>query len=116
MEIRTEDIREWEALGPDDVPRLRQLTAYRDGHEAGKVKVADSPICEEVLRRMYPDTPMVYQLYVDEALRNQRIGSALMDVAEQLIRDDGKLEILLCVSSDNSVAQDMYRRRGYKHI
>lgn len=116
MKIEIADIAEWEALRGDQLPRLRQIVAVEDGKILGKVKLAGRAICEAALASEFPSTPMVYQLYVNEQMRGKGIGSALMDVVERLAVADGDGEILLCVMPDNSIARNMYERRGYTYI
>lgn len=52
-------------------------------------------------------------LAVAHVERSQGVGSALMDVAEKLLRDRGCPKIALSVRSEHSAVQEFYARRGY---
>lgn len=114
--VRCYDLKEWEALSADQLPRLRKFELMVRGGVAGKVKLADRPICEAELQIRYPDTPMIYQLYVDDAFRRQGVGNELMDEAERVAREEGHDAILLCVKPDNQAARQMYEQRGYEYL
>jgi ribosomal protein S18 acetylase RimI-like enzyme len=54
----------------------------------------------------------VQGLAVDEDLRGQGIGSALMDAMEQRARELGSKRLILNVGAKNEVARRLYDRRG----
>lgn len=113
---RLYNLKEWEALTADQLPRLRQFEVRINGGPAGKVKLADRPVCEEVLLQAYAGTPMIYQLYVGEEVCRQGLGSELMDQAEKTAREEGHDATLLCVKPDNHAARQMYEQRGYEYL
>jgi ribosomal protein S18 acetylase RimI-like enzyme len=52
-------------------------------------------------------------LAVTPVERGNGVGSALMDVAEALLRDRGCPKVALSVRSEHSAVQEFYARRGY---
>lgn len=51
-----------------------------------------------------------------EAWRRRRVGSLLMDVAEQWARDQGLRMVGLETAQDNLAAQKFYSARGYRKV
>lgn len=55
----------------------------------------------------------LYRLAVKESYRNRGVGSALLEAAENQLRDRGVEEVGLYVDSNKEELQDYYARRGY---
>jgi GNAT superfamily N-acetyltransferase len=58
---------------------------------------------------------LLNDLYVDDTYRKQGIASALVAAAEQAARDAGAARIWLRTAQDNTKAQRLYEKRGWKH-
>ena len=59
-------------------------------------------------------SPYLASIAVDEAVRSQGVGAALLDAAEA--RFPGARWMFLCVSSFNARARALYERRGYRTV
>ena len=90
--------------------------AYKDGEQAGMVRLSERPTQEVELLDKFPTIPIVYQLYVNDGERGKGLGARLMDVVEDTARSRGDKKLLLCVVPDNTVARTMYERRGYTYV
>lgn len=53
-------------------------------------------------------------LYVRESARGRGVAQALMQAARQLAEDTGAVEIFLQTARDNTLAQRLYERLGYR--
>lgn len=56
----------------------------------------------------------LYSLHVMMPLRRQGIGTALIEVAEQLLIERAYKWVTIAVAKDNDEALDLYRRLGYR--
>lgn len=92
-----------------------ECRAEQNGMTVGTVTLAGAPTHEPALAAEYPDTPVVYQLYVNETERGQGIAGMLMDAVEQDAAGRGHRQLLLGVVPDNTVARRMYEKRGYAY-
>ncbi len=63
-----------------------------------------------------PWAHLIYHMAVDSNFRNKGIGTALMQYAEDLIKERGGEYITGYVMSENVDALRMYERRGYEFI
>jgi ribosomal protein S18 acetylase RimI-like enzyme len=57
---------------------------------------------------------MVYHLAVDEAVRRQGVGLALMEAIEVRLREKGCVKYYLLVGEDNEAARAFYERFGFE--
>jgi ribosomal protein S18 acetylase RimI-like enzyme len=57
----------------------------------------------------------IYHLAVTESRRTEGIGGALLQAAENRLRDAGVRQINLMVYHENGAAEAFYLRRGYEH-
>ena len=94
----------------------KKYAAMQNGREAGSIKIAPHALHEPMLRERFPLTPVMYQLFVDEACRGQHIASALLNRAEEETALAGHNELLLGVLHDNAAARELYEKRGYEYI
>ncbi|GAB3159191.1 hypothetical protein GCM10027258_71930 [Amycolatopsis stemonae] len=69
---------------------------------------------ERPIRRHLPGVALITHLEVDRDLRNQGIGQALVDAAEQYLAEEGHDRVALAVRTDNTDAARLYRRLGYR--
>lgn len=58
----------------------------------------------------------VQTLAVDTARRGMGVGRLLLDAVVEESRDRGCTSLLLEVAADNTVAQSLYRRRGFEQV
>ena len=86
----------------------RVILAEVDGHVVGFA-------CLFVLQMVcYPEFGAeVTELFVEAAHRRRGVGDALMRHAEQVCRDAGANNIVVCTGTDNVTAQRLYHRHGY---
>ena len=59
---------------------------------------------------------IIYHLVVDGSLRNQGIGSRLMEEVEERLRQKGCLKSYLLVVVDNHDVEAFYEKRGWQHM
>lgn len=67
------------------------------------------------LRHFGPETPndyYVWALFVEETLRGQKLGSRLLDLAEERAREYGYGRLVLDVAAENQGGIRLYERRG----
>ncbi len=62
------------------------------------------------------DRAYLYSFRVQGGYRSRGIGTRMMQVVEEDLRDRGFRYVTLNVARDNTRAQDLYIRRGYKVI
>ena len=53
-------------------------------------------------------------LFVDENSRHKGVAKLLMNTAEEFARSTGAVRIALSTQISNSIAQDLYKSRGYQ--
>lgn len=70
--------------------------------------VCDRPELADGYERAY-----LYSFRVREAYRGQGLGTLIMDIVEDDLRQRGFQYVTLNVARDNPRAQQLYRRRGY---
>jgi GNAT superfamily N-acetyltransferase len=90
------------------------LIAWDGATPVGTVYLWLEPAEEPELREWLPDAPLIIRLEVRPDRRGQRIGTRLMEAAEQIARERGRTEIALGVGLDNKDAMRLYERRGYR--
>ncbi|WP_121742770.1 GNAT family N-acetyltransferase [Natronorubrum halophilum] len=56
---------------------------------------------------------LLSNLYVDPAARDRGVGSALLEAAEETLREQGADVMILEVMAENEDARRFYRRQGY---
>ncbi len=59
---------------------------------------------------------LIYHLAVDEAFREQGIGSQLMDEVENRLRSRGCIKSYLLVTKENKSAMHFYEMRGWQQM
>lgn len=116
VDIRRQRVEKWGSLTTDELPFMETISLYREDKFLGGLKLSAKVVCEAALAREYPDTPIIYQLFVEESARQQGVASQLMDIAEQTARENGANELLLCVAPDNAAARALYEKRGYEYL
>ncbi|MDT8913991.1 GNAT family N-acetyltransferase [Amycolatopsis sp. PS_44_ISF1] len=90
------------------------LTAWRGPQPAGVLYLWLEDAEEAPIRWHLPRVPLLTHLEVREGLRNQGIGRALVEAAEQRLVGDGHERGALAVRTDNQRAARLYRRLGYR--
>lgn len=55
----------------------------------------------------------VYHMAVDAALRNKRIGTALLDAALDALKAEGIAKVALVVFKNNSIGNEFWEKRGF---
>lgn len=104
------------AIETEQVGELIVVRLQLGGKIAGSVKLAMRPLHEPALQEAFADTPTVYQLFVDEAMRGCGIAGKLMDRVEANAKEAGARQILLGVIANNDAARKIYERRGYEYV
>ena len=69
---------------------------------------------DETISTLFPDTPEIFRLDVDEQRRSQGIGSALIAVMEEEARRRGYTRLGLGVAHENPRALALYERVGFE--
>jgi len=59
---------------------------------------------------------LIYHLAVDASLREQGIGSLLMDEVEHHLKAKGCIKSYLLVTTENESAMHFYEKRGWLHM
>lgn len=107
---------------PDDLPAIEATEPVGKDYARSALRRQDSGAATYLVawRGVVPvgsaevvfgDRPELQNLAVRAGFRGAGIGTALIDAAEDLVRDGGVL--LIGVSDDNPRARDLYLRRGY---
>lgn len=92
---------------------ISRNTAYvlerKDGHKAGMIWL-------EISRDQFTcdDTGYMLGLYVEEEHRNNGLGKALIQAAEDWCGERGLLSLTLNVGFHNSMAHDLYEKLGFR--
>ena len=81
--------------------------------ESGKKEIL---ACIEICPEEWSNRLMVTELWVSEKLRRQGIGSALMNIAKEKAKEQGRRAVILETQSCNTGAIAFYRRQGFKLI
>jgi ribosomal protein S18 acetylase RimI-like enzyme len=79
------------------------------GSNVGQVWLGEAPDPYTGARRGY-----IYDLYVEQAMRGQGIGRALLEAAQAASRARGDLELGLTVAMHNESAQALYQALGFE--
>lgn len=95
------------------------LLGYRlpDPYEAGPMDdlpAVVQPLIE--LESLVPGSWYINAIATTAAWRGQGVGSRLMTLAQQLARDSGAAELSLIVAEENTRAQALYQRLGYRTL
>lgn len=61
-----------------------------------------------------PDTVIIHNLFVKKEYRHQGIGTALVDFIEDLFKKKGVSKIRLWVARQNTEAEKLYQKLGFK--
>jgi [ribosomal protein S18]-alanine N-acetyltransferase len=104
------------ACFPPGVAYSREELALFVGHHGSKTWVAvehDEAIGFLVANRTRNGTMHIITLDVKEAWRRHRVGTALMDAAEDWGRKEGLPTASLETAEENLAAQAFYQKRGY---
>jgi ribosomal protein S18 acetylase RimI-like enzyme len=119
----TDEERDWAAelmARSDPWVRLRATpeqcrAACRDPEYLLYVAHANGVACGAIVlqKRGVAGSPYVKSIVVDEDFRGQRVGAALMEFTENLLRGEAR-HLFLCVSSFNTRARAFYERLGYR--
>ena len=72
--------------------------------------------CIEIWSEEWSNRMMVTELWVSEKLRRQGIGTALMNKAKEIAKEQNRRAIILETQSCNVVAIAFYRSQGFKLI
>ena len=112
---------DWAAIGKHRERIVRQqagevvyLLAWRGSLPIGHVLIEwDGPKDAPILRQLR-SCPDMQDLFVAPGHRSRGVGSALLDTAEVLARQQGYSRIGLGVAVDNPRARSLYERRGYE--
>lgn len=87
-------------------PEYVLYIAHGDGRPRGAILLQ---------RRGVAGSPYVKSIAVDPEHRSQGVGTALLEFAETLFRDEAR-HLFLCVSSFNRRAYSFYERQGYSAV
>jgi len=101
-------------LAMQDRGDVLYLIAWEGAKPVGHVMVRWDGSEEEVPRRALPGCPHMEDLAVIETRRTRGIGSTLVAACENAARERGKDIIGLAVALDNTGADRLYRRLGYR--
>lgn len=93
---------------------MTMLVAKIDGEVVGTVNVVWKGMANENLARETGRAPMIQALEVKNEYRRKGIASLLMDRAESLAAQRSN-NIVLAVETGNTIAREMYEKRGYKY-
>lgn len=72
--------------------------------------------CIEVCPEEWSNRLMVTELWVSEKLRRQGVGTALMNVAKEKAKEQGRRAVILEMQSCNVAAMAFYRSQGFHLI
>ena len=72
--------------------------------------------CIEICAEEWSNRLMVTELWVSEKLRRQGIGTALMNIAKEKAKEQGRRAIILETQSCNATAIAFYRSQGFRLI
>ncbi len=92
-------------------PAFAGIVAVLDSQLAGYLFYTFGYDTDRALRYLY-----VIDLLVDQAVRGQGIGKALMDHAAGICRDQGGAELAWAVYAKNELALDFYRKLGAREV
>ena len=81
--------------------------------ESGKKEIL---ACIEICPEEWSNRMMVTELWVSEKLRRQGVGSALMNIAKEKAKEQGRRAVILETQSCNTGAIAFYRSQGFKLI
>lgn len=92
-------------------PAMGIWLAELDGEPIGFIAVGP---CKLPVESLEPDAGEIQQLYVLKAHHNRRLGSQLMDVGLEWLRQEGREPLYIGVWSENLGAQRFYGRYGFE--
>jgi GNAT superfamily N-acetyltransferase len=107
------DYHERQIRGQADGGRL-WLIAWRDGRPVGHLALNWAGASRPEIRAYVRDCPHLSAIGVQETLRSQGIGRALIEAAERRVLEQGYPRVGLGVSIDNIRARALYERLGYQ--
>lgn len=100
-------------LGRSDTPQEIEKKLQRDP-DLFLVAEVDGQVVGSVIGGFDGRRGLIYHLAVAPELRQQGLGSALMEEVEQRLKAKGCLRAYLLVTRDNLEALDFYSRRGWE--
>lgn len=106
LELATTYIRERIARGESIIH-----VALLDGEAVGFVQSYATFCSVDAIKRH-----VLYDLYVDEAHRDDGIGARLMDAARDAAIADGAKRVDLETAHDNAPGQHLYEKLGYERV
>jgi GNAT superfamily N-acetyltransferase len=89
------------------------LVAWIGNEPVGDIYVWLEPAEEPEVRAKLPNVALLNHLEVHAGRRNSGIGTALLEHAEELLRNCGHRKVALGVSPANGRAARLYERLGY---
>ena len=100
-----------DGLYQDHWEKAEAFGIYRE-EDGKKILLA----CIEVCPEEWSNRLMVTELWVDDSLHRQGIGTALMNKAKEIAKEQGRRAIILETQSCNVRAITFYRSQGFKLI
>lgn len=95
--------------GRAQLARLRSTLVFdQDGLLAGFASVGPARDADAS-----PTTGELKAVYVDPVAQGAGVGGALLDAAESRLREDGYVDAVLWVFTENAMARAIYGRRGW---
>lgn len=95
--------------------RVVYLIAWHEQLPIGHALLKWGGTDAEPMVSMLRGCPDIEDLFVNPEYRASGVGSQLLDVAEELVREAGYSCIGLGVGIDNEVARELYESRGYRY-
>ncbi len=111
----------WEGAGPginvrrSDEPQELEKKLQRDP-DLFLVAESDGAIVGSVMGGFDGRRGMIYHLAVAPEYRRRGLGQALMDEAEQRLRQKGCIRCYLMVTKNNPEAAPFYEKRGWERM
>ncbi|OEU91647.1 acetyltransferase [Streptomyces abyssalis] len=91
------------------------LVAWRGELPVGSCEIRWEGCRAPEVRAVHPECSEISGLGLwPEALRSQRVGTALIHAAERLVLGRGRVSVGLGVEKNNPRTQDLYKRLGYR--
>lgn len=89
------------------------LVAWIDGDAIGRIYLRLEPAEEPEVREHLPGVPLIMDFFVLPDYRNNGFGAAMLDYAEEVLRQRGYPRVALGVDHDNHAIR-LYERRGFR--
>lgn len=65
-------------------------------------------------RIWWKEIPIIEDMYVDENLRSNGIGSNLLNFLEERVKEKNHIKVVLFVEKENILAEKLYIKKDYK--